>query len=421
MSTSDFRKFLIPEDDSRLTSLRKVKDAYEYREYAKNDPFTGMLIRGWTPLYFNDFKGVTADGNLIENLFNLEELPSEVAAPTAEMVAAASEFLAGLNPAQLDKVKYPLDAKEWQGWANPEFMQHDIGLRLEFEPDSVRAGAMKVLQATLSPEGYEFARNLMKINAFLGEVNSIPQLMNEYSYNFAIYGEPSLTAPWGWQLYGHHVVFNALVVGTQLVLTPVFLAAEPDLIDEGPDAGVVVFAGRIELGHKVMDELSQEQKRKAVLFDDMMNDPKMPADRYHPGDGLHLGGAFQDNRVIPYEGLCLTEVSHEAKQAVMNLASDFVKYLPEGPRRVRLNEIESHLDETYFCWIGGIERGDVYYMRIQSPVILAEVDHHMGVFLNNRQPERFHMHTVVRTPNGNDYGKALIKQYLQNNNYAEIK
>lgn len=413
MTESEYRKYLFPSDDARLVGIRKIKDAYEYREAAKVDAFTSQLIHGWTPLYFNDFVGVTNNGTVIDDLYHLEAVPAGDEAPTGAMVEAANAFLAGLTPEQRDKVQYEVTAKEWQGWANPEFMQHDIGLRMEFEPDATKAGALSVLEASLSPEGYTFARNLMKINGFLGDLNGIPQVMNEFSYNFAIYGEPSLTAPWGWHWYGHHVVFNCLVVGTQMVITPVFLAAEPDTIDEGPDAGVIVFAGRIELGHKIMDELTADQRAQAVIYDDMMNDPRMPADRYHPGDGLHLGGAFQDNRVIGYEGVRLDGASDAAKKAVSAFVSDFIAYLPEGPRRVRQREIEAHYDDTYFSWIGGTQRGDVYYLRIQSPVVLIEIDHHCGVFLSNDHPERFHMHTVVRTPNGNDYGKALVKQYFE--------
>jgi hypothetical protein len=38
-------------------------------------------------------------------------------------------------------------------------------------------------------------------------------------------------------------------------------------------------------------------------------------------------------------------------------------------------------------------------------VPLTELDVHKGVFLNNDAPEKLHIHIVVRTPNGNDYGK----------------
>ncbi len=51
---------------------------------------------------------------------------------------------------------YPVDAVEWQTWANPEFMQFDTGLRLEFQPAAVRT-ALALVRASLSPEGYELA------------------------------------------------------------------------------------------------------------------------------------------------------------------------------------------------------------------------------------------------------------------------
>ena len=72
--------------------------------------------------------------------------------------------------------------------------------------------------------------------------------------------------------------------------------------------------------------------------------------------------------------------------------------------------VRDHIDETYFCWIGGRGDDDPFYYRIQGPVILAELDHHAGLFLTNSEPEKFHTHTLVRTPNGNDYGVALVQQ-----------
>jgi hypothetical protein len=51
----------------------------------------------------------------------------------------------------------------------------------------------------------------------------------------------------------------------------------------------------------------------------------------------------------------------------------------------------------------------VFYYRIHSPVILIEFDHQRGVALRSDKPSRNHIHTVVRTPNGNDYGKDLLR------------
>src|SRR3712207_7822052 len=41
----------------------------------------------------------------------------------------------------------------------------------------------------------------------------------------------SLRAPWGWQLFGHHCAVNCLVIEGRMVVSPVFLGAEPDEID----------------------------------------------------------------------------------------------------------------------------------------------------------------------------------------------
>ena len=79
-------------------------------------------------------------------------------------------------------------------------------------------------------------------------------------------------------------------------------------------------------------------------------------------------------------------------------------------------EIGAHLDETYFAWIGTAEDDAVFYYRIHSPVILIEFDHQnpVGTLQKNARgvPTRDHIHTVVRTPNGNDYGKDLLAQHL---------
>ena len=50
--------------------------------------------------------------------------------------------------------------------------------------------------------------------------------------------------------------------------------------------------------------------------------------------------------------------------------------------------------------------------KVYSPVLLIEFDMHKGVFLDNEEPEKFHVHITVRTPNGNDYRRDLLRQHL---------
>jgi hypothetical protein len=75
--------------------------------------------------------------------------------------------------------------------------------------------------------------------------------------------------------------------------------------------------------------------------------------------------------------------------------------------------VRAHLDRTWFAWVGKTDPGSVFYYRIHSPVVLIEFDHQRPVglrhLLNPAQASLQHIHTVVRTPNGNDYGKDLLR------------
>ena len=76
-----------------------------------------------------------------------------------------------------------------------------------------------------------------------------------------------------------------------------------------------------------------------------------------------------------------------------------------------MEEVARHLGDTHFAWMGGFDEESVFYYRLHSPVILIEFDHQRGIAFDNEQPSRNHIHTVVRTPNGNDYGKDLLRQH----------
>jgi len=41
-----------------------------------------------------------------------------------------------------------------------------------------------------------------------------------------------------------------------------------------------------------------------------------------------------------------------------------------------------------------------------------------GIVYDNDTPSRDHIHTVVRTPNGNDYGKDLLRQHYAQHDHS---
>jgi hypothetical protein len=58
-----------------------------------------------------------------------------------------------------------------------------------------------------------------------------------------------------------------------------------------------------------------------------------------------------------------------------------------------------------------------FIIWVQSPVILIEFDHQKPVFLEGNRPSKKHVHTIVRTFNGNDYGKDLLRQHLEEHHH----
>lgn len=277
------------------------------------------------------------------------------------------------------------------------------------------------MEATLSPEGYEKALAAMRVNHFLGELCNMPKVMNEYSYNFLIFGTPSTTKPWGWSLYGHHLCVNVFLKGTQIVVSPTFTGAEPNVIDNGEFFGTRLLHVEGDLGLKLMQSLPSHVAQKAQIYK-LLRDPGMcqtgdlVTDRWNQDDQRHLCGAFRDNRIVPYEGIHVSDFDEEQKHIILDIAEQFLLYLPSQARAIRKEQIRSHFQETFFSWIGSYGdqideevtgEGNAFYFRIQSPVIIFEFDHHSGVFLTNKEPARFHIHTIVRMPNAGDYGSAL--------------
>ena len=388
----------------RFTEMQK-QDAHEYAAAFKESgapPWLHGLYLHWRNLFQEPFKGVTNDGRVRPDLFTLRD----EGMPIAAIAASADALLAQLTPPQLAALTYHIDSPEWRSWSNPEFLLSHKGLRLDELTPTTRDACLALLEATLSPEGYTKALSAMRINGFLGDLVASPKVMNEFSYNLVLFGAPSTTSPWGFSFYGHHLCLNVFLYKTQVVISPWFTGAEPNLIDAGPYAGTRILHEEERLGLRLMQSLTDADQATAQVYK-LLRDPAMPEGRWNHDDQRHVCGAYRDNRVVPYEGVVVGDMGPEQKELVRGILREYLLYLPERARAVRMAEIEEWFGETYFCWIGGFGDEDAFYYRIQSPVVIVEFDHHSGVFLTNKEPAKFHIHTLLRTPNGGDYGMAL--------------
>ena len=124
-----------------------------------------------------------------------------------------------------------------------------------------------------------------------------------------------------------------------------------------------------------------------------------------------LAGAFHDNAVMPYQGIAGADLTDAQRRLLTDIAASYVGWAGDGHAEVKLTEVVTHLDETWFSWYGGFDDVEPFYYRVHSPVVLIEFDHHPGVVLDNDSPTRHHVHTVVRTPNGGDYGADLLAEH----------
>ena len=404
MTIPDYRQFVPEMGTANYFGQQTARQFVEALSAPRLQHYRDRLA----PLLAEPFKGVTTDGHVVPGLFELRD----EGAPTAAMIEATVRLLGLLSPEQLNTISHSIDSKDRHKWLNGVPRFETFGIWLDEVTPAVREAALGVLRAGLSTAGYEKSRNVMKLNGFLGELVGAPHILGEYCYQLHFFGEPSPVEPWGWQLYGHHLCLTCFVVGRQMTMTPTFMGAEPRYADHGPYAGIVAFEDEERIGLELVRGLSAAQQRKAIIHDTILPGG-LPPGRHQSQDGMMLAGAFKDNVVVPCEGITGADLDPGQRRVLLDLTERYLSTLPPGPLQARMGDVERHISGTRFCWSGGIDEVSAFYYRIQSPVVMIEFDHHKGVLLTNKEPQRFHTHTIVRTPNGNDYGMDLLRLHYE--------
>jgi hypothetical protein len=368
----------------------------------QTERFRQMSLEAESKGLADPFKGVTANGTVQPGLYSIRS----TSVSTEPVRKAAVAFLAALSPEQRQKTVFPVDDVEWRKWMNQDFYVRQ-GTGFIDMSEGQREAAFGLMRAGLSARGLKLSRDIMKLNHTLGELNNNDFVRyGEWRYWITVMGEPSKDKPWGWQMDGHHLIINYFVLGDQVVMTPVFVGSEPVIATSGKYKGTTILQDEQSLGLKMIQALDEGQRKKAVL------------ETSKPGNN-NLAEAFKDNLVLDYAGVRASSFTPEQKERMLALIGLYASNMDDGHAKVKMDEVRRHLDETYFAWIGGTDDQSVYYYRIHSPVILIEFDHQRPVgtrhlVTNPQVPTREHIHVVVRTPNGNDYGKDLLRQhYIQ--------
>jgi hypothetical protein len=342
------------------------------------------------------FKGITTNGDVIAGLFPIRS----TGVSTEPVRRAADLFLASLTADQRGRTMFPDDDPEWRKWMNQHFyVRQGVSFGEMSEPQ--RLAAIGLLRESLSAKGLTLTRDIMRLNHTLGELNDNFEEYGEGLYWVTVMGAPSTSEPWGWQLDGHHLNVNYFVLGDQVVMTPAFMGSEPVRATSGKYAGTAVLQSEQNRGLEMINALTAAQRAKAIL-------------RLSKTGNDNVSEAFRDNLVLDYTGIRASELSAPQREQLLELVAEYVRNLRDGHATVRMDEVRRHIGDTWFAWVGGTDPQSVFYYRIQSPVILVEFDHQRPVALRHLErgvPTREHIHTVVRTPNGNDYGKDLLREH----------
>jgi hypothetical protein len=344
------------------------------------------------------FRGITSNGEVVPGLFEIT--PTGVS--TEPVRNAASKFIESLTSVQLTRAMYPVDDIKWRKWMNQHFYARQ-GISFQEMTEGQRDLAFGLMRASLSVKGFELTRNIMRLNETLADLSDDHEFLGEWLYFITIMGKPSATEPWGWQLDGHHAIINFFVLGDQVVMTPHFFGSEPVRATTGKYKGVTILQQEQNDGLEMLRALPDVQRQKAIL-------------NFSKTGNNNLTEAFKDNVILDYAGIRAADLAAPARRRLVELVHLYVSNMADGHARVKMDEVTKHLEDTCFAWIGGSQADSVFYYRVQSPVVLIEFDHQRPANLakfaaDSKKPTQQHIHCVVRTPNGNDYGKDLLRQH----------
>ncbi len=306
------------------------------------------------------------------------------------MTLAAQHFLASLTPEQRAQAVFPFQADERENWHFIPKERKGLAL-LDMQPHQKEL-AQALLAAGLSQQGYIRAVSIMSLEDALRIIeNADPNYRNPQKYYFSIFGEPSDTGTWGYRVEGHHLSQNFTVVNGKIADTPSFFGANPAEVRDGPRKGLRILGAEEDLARDLLESLTAEQKKIAIVTDKAYPDILTMASRK-----AALAGQPS--------GLSAAKMTATQVGLLEALVADYASNVPEQLAEARMEHLRQAGTNIFFAWAGAEQRGAGHYYRIQSPTFLIEYD--------NTQNNANHIHSVWRDFNG-DFGLDLLALHYQ--------
>lgn len=318
-----------------------------------------------------------------------------------EMAAAAGAFLSGLENEMKAKTVYPLTDAERENFIFVPRPFEGEGMRRGLTIKDMRADqrhlAYALLSTGLSHRGYITALQIMSLEQILWELENNSPRRDTQMYYLTIFGDPA-AENWGWRFEGHHMSLNFTIANGKVVSgTPNFLASNPGEVLSGPRAGLRVLPGEEDVARALVKSLSEEQKKKAII------------ETKAPNDIL----TSNKTKIDPLDGGGISFGDLNEAQA-KNLHELIGVYVHRIRHDVAVNELaaieKAGLDKIVFTWMGGVEKGEGHYYRVQGPTFLLEYA--------NTQNNANHVHAVWRDFDG-DFGRDVLREHYQAYHKAE--
>jgi hypothetical protein len=310
--------------------------------------------------------------------------------PEQAMATAAKALLASLDDAQRQKAMLPFDTEERFNWY---FIPRDRqGLSLKLMTPAQREAAFALLRTGLSQKGFTKAETIRSLEIILKELENGSPRRDTELYYFTIFGEPGADR-WGWRYEGHHISQNWTIVrGKATATTPAFFGANPAVVLDGPRKGTRALPVEGDLAFALLESLSGEQRRQAIVSDKAPNDILTSNTRK---------AAIQDN-----VGLAVAAMTDTQRTMLRQLVDEHASSQTPALAAERLARARAEGDaDVKFAWMGATAPGpgNGHYYRIQGKTFLIEYD--------NVQNNANHQHIVWRDFNG-DWGADVLGDHL---------
>ena len=187
------------------------------------------------------------------------------------MARAAVAFLGTLDQRRARQAAFPFTQPERLNWHYVPRRRE--GLPLKDMTAEARAAAHALLQAGLSAAGYAKARDVMRLEGVLRQLETFGAFNRDPdNYAVTIFGTPGQGA-WGWRFEGHHLSLNFTVVpGRAVAVTPAFLGANPADVPSGSLKGLRALQAEQDVGLALAASLDPPQRLQATIAAESLGD-----------------------------------------------------------------------------------------------------------------------------------------------------